>query len=479
MTSIDEKVPALSFKSFGFAYPVSDGSFARVLQNADFEVERGAFLVITGNTGSGKTTLLRCCNRALNPVGQYSGEILLFGKNVREYKAAEAVETLGSVCQDPDNQLICESVLSQLAFPLENLGRPVEAMRQSIAEVCHFFGLESILHKKTNDLSGGQKQLVNLASALVLSPRVLLLDEPTSQLDYVSAQNFLHALFRINRELGITVVVATHSPKPMMAYATSFARMENGALVPSSYEETLAACDVDTDVFARRKHDDGKPVLTFENLSFSYEKGPHFVLHGLDLKVEQNTIHAIAGSNGCGKTTLLSLGASIVKPQIGKVTNLLSSRQGFLPQDPKALFVCDTIADELKEWQKGCGYTNGDIENVFGELFAGREIRLSMHPYDLSRGEQQLLAFAKISLTKPEILFLDEPSKGLDPVCFAKLAEAILSLNAQGCTIVMATHDMRLIKAVADKVTLLFDGRAISTQTPDEYMKGSFLRVFE
>ena len=218
-------VPAIEVRGLSFAYP---GAEAPVLEGLDWRVSQGAFALLVGGTGSGKSTLLSLLKPEIAPAGERTGELSVLGENVADMDVRASAERVGYVFQDPENQIVCETVWHEMAFGLENLGLARDEMRRRVAETSYFFGLEDWLHRDTDTLSGGRKQLLSLAAVLALRPRVLLLDEPTSQLDPVAEKNFLHALFRVNRELGCTVVVATHQPRPMLEYATCTYRIEGG-----------------------------------------------------------------------------------------------------------------------------------------------------------------------------------------------------------------------------------------------------------
>lgn len=218
-------MPAIEVRSLSFAYPDAD---AAVLEGLDWSVPQGAFALLVGGAGSGKSTLLSLLKPEIAPAGERTGELLVLGENVADMDVRASAERVGYVFQDPENQIVCETVWHEMAFGLENLGLARDEMRRRVAETSYFFGLEDWLHRDTDTLSGGRKQLLSLAAVLTLRPRVLLLDEPTSQLDPVAEKNFLHALFRVNRELGCTVVVATHQPRPMLEYATCAYRIEDG-----------------------------------------------------------------------------------------------------------------------------------------------------------------------------------------------------------------------------------------------------------
>lgn len=276
------------------------------------EIEEGSFTLITGTTGCGKTTLLRCCKPELAPNGIHTGAIKIFGKDSSTLSVEESASTIGFVMQNPDNQLVCSEPWHELAFGLENLAVSQDVMRRRVAEIAHFFGMNSWLHQNVNDLSGGQKQLLALASALACAPCLLLLDEPTSQLDPVAAHSLAHALFRINRELGITVLATTHAPELMAPYATQRLALQNGQLKEAALPTSkvyIPAAPTETPV--QRTNE---PVLQVRDASFRYERKAPFVLKGCNLTVQKGTLHAIVGGNGCGKSTLLALATGTMRP---------------------------------------------------------------------------------------------------------------------------------------------------------------------
>lgn len=440
------------------------------------EIEEGSFTLITGTTGCGKTTLLRCCKPELAPNGIHTGAIKIFGKDSSTLSVEESASTIGFVMQNPDNQLVCSEPWHELAFGLENLAVPQDAIRRRVAEISHFFGMNSWLHQNVNDLSGGQKQLLALASALACAPCLLLLDEPTSQLDPVAAHSLAHALFRINRELGITVLATTHAPELMAPYATQRLALQNGQLKEAALPTSkvyIPAAPTETPV--QRTNE---PVLQVRDASFRYERKAPFVLKGCNLTVQKGTLHAIVGGNGCGKSTLLALAAGTMRPERGRIKAPLRECQGFIPQDPKALFVCDSVAEELRDWQRACGYGDEEIDAMMRRLrLQGLE---NLHPYDLSGGQQQLLAFAKVLLTRPKLLLLDEATKGLDTEAKLMVAKLCRALTAEGVTIVMATHDLPFTACAADAITMLFDGEDACTETPSEFFHNNlFYRATE
>ena len=481
---------ALTFDNFAFSYQAATEAelpterfAAQPNQNGRpligplcTEIEEGSFTLITGTTGCGKTTLLRCCKPELAPNGIHTGAVKIFGKDFSTLSVEESASTVGFVMQTPDNQLVCSEPWHELAFGLENLAVSQHAMRRRVAEIAHFFGMNSWLHQNVNDLSGGQKQLLALASALACAPCLLLLDEPTSQLDPVAAHSLAHALFRINRELGITVLATTHAPELMAPYATQRLTLQNGQLKEAALPTSkvyIPAAPTETPV--QRTNE---PVLQVRDASFRYERKAPFVLKGCNLTVQKGTLHAIVGGNGCGKSTLLALAAGAIRPEHGRIKAPLRENQGFIPQDPKVLFVCDSVAEELHDWQRACGYGGEEIDAMMHRLrLQGLE---NLHPYDLSGGQQQLLAFAKVLLTHPKLLLLDEVTKGLDTEAKLMVAKLCRALTAEGVTIVMATHDLPFTACAADAITMLFDGEDACTETPSEFFHNNlFYRATE
>lgn len=489
--------PAVVVQDFGFQYPRQGSADAReAVRGVSFQVEQGAFCVMTGSTGSGKTTLLRCMKPELAPVGARSGSLSVLGyelfgasgdgaRGVGAGVAAERVagddrlvmsplesaQSIGFVMQDPSAQIVCDTVWHELAFGLENIGMPQDQMRRRVAEVAHFFGIEPWIRSSTESLSGGQKQLVNLAAVLALRPRLLLLDEPTAQLDPNAVKQFVFLLSRVNRELGITVVMATHSPEDVEAHATQFVRLDN-AVAAASREQ--AAC-----VLAPRRVDraarlaGGETAIGVRGLHYRFERKLPWVLRGIDLDIVQGSVHAIVGGNGCGKTTLLRCIAGVLKPQRGGMKNRLAGSQALLPQDPKALLVCDSVMEELMEWSGRCGYDHAQAMEAAHRF--GLDELLDSHPYDLSGGQQQKLALAKLLLAKPRLLLLDEPTKGLDPCSSAGLSRIIRDLADQGTTIVLVTHDLDFAFVVADQISMLFDGEVACSEPAEEFLANNLV----
>lgn len=520
--------PAIEVRGLSFAYP---GAEAPVLEGLDWRVSQGAFALLVGGTGSGKSTLLSLLKPEIAPAGERTGDARVLGENVADMDVRASAERVGYVFQDPENQIVCETVWHEMAFGLENLGLARDEMRRRVAETSYFFGLEDWLHRDTDTLSGGRKQLLSLAAVLALRPRVLLLDEPTSQLDPVAEKNFLHALFRVNRELDCTVVVATHQPRPMLEYATCAYRIEDGRVcevadiaslghreglfsgeVPgwgasrrakngvfSSASGQLGSLDPRAGALGAEKglksdksaefevqilpQDDsgvssragggrilqkmhGGSATTLSEGWLRYDRATGWVLRGLDVTFSAGAVHAIVGGNGCGKSTMLSVLAKTAKLQRGRMVRGAASA-ALLPQNPKALLVAETVRDELMEWASTCGYDEAVARERAAQL--GLDGLDARHPYDLSGGQRQLLALAKLLLIGPELLLLDEPTKGLDLTSRRIIARALCEHAQAGGTVIMATHDLDFAEQVADDVAMMFDGEIACMEPPADF----------
>ena len=456
---------ALAYDDVTFRYPGSRGD---VLSGVSMAVPAGAFALLVGGTGSGKSTLLSLAKPQIAPAGDRAGQVRVFGRPVDDLDGAVACE-VGYVFQDPDNQIVCDSVWHEMAFGLENLGTPQGEMRRRVAEASYFFGMGPWFHSDTDALSGGRKQLLALASTLVMQPRVLLLDEPTAQLDPIAARNFLHALFRVNRELGCTVVVATHEPELMADYATCAFELVDGAVravenlgrfkCEATLAERGALCDANAPA-----------AVSARGAWFRYGRDDDWVLRGLDLEVRQGEVHALVGGNGCGKSTLLALIAGTRRAQRGEVRSAISAK-AMLPQDPKALFAEERVDEELMEWAHIGGYGADEVQAMMGEL--GLADRAGLHPYDLSGGQRQMLALGKLLLVHPRLLLLDEPTKGLDRTARERVAGMIEAARRDGVTVIVSTHDLAFVRRVADRVSLMFDGELACTEPVGEFFRNN------
>lgn len=460
---------ALEFCDVSFAYAGAKTA-GEVLSGVSLEVPEGAFALLVGATGSGKSTVLRLAKPEISPVGRLKGSVRVFGEDVGDLDPLSSARSVGYVFQNPDAQVVCDTVWHEMAFGLENLGVPEPEMRRRVAESCNFLGIEPWFRARTSELSGGQRQVLALAAALAMRPRLLLLDEPTSMLDPIAQKSFLSLLFRANRELGVTVVVATHEPETMTDYATCAFEIRGGGVAEASLERLAHPAPLPSLAGPARA---GGELVRLTDVWHRYGRDARWVLRELDLGVGGGEVRALVGSNGCGKSTLLSVIAGTQRPQRGRVRNAASSGQALLPQGPKALLSRESVREELEEWSRGCGYGAAEVDAALVE--AGLADAADRHPYDLSGGQQQMLAIQKLLLTRPRLLLLDEPTKGLDRAARERVARHVAAARDDGATVIVATHDMGFVRALASSVSLLFDGGVTATEPTDEFMASSWL----
>lgn len=462
---------AINCQNFSFAYPRESFTLAPI----NWQVVCGSLTMLLGRTGSGKTTLLKSLVPALAPRGEKQGGLELFGCPLEDYGHQEACSMVGYVPQNPEASIVCHTVLAELAFGLENLGLSQSEMTRRIAEITAFFGMEPLIHKETALLSGGQRQMVALASVLVMRPKLLLLDEPFSQLDPVAAKTFAGLLFRINKELGITIVVATHDPSILAPYASEAVMLSATGIAPQPLEayRFTSWCPP-----VKVKQEGSEEVVSVREAWFRYEKASPWVIRGATDQLCEGQAVVLVGSNGAGKTTHLQLVAGIQKPILGKVKNRLSGRQAYLPQNPSEVLVCDSVKEELQEWQNSAGYSSESIDKMLARL--NLTDRQDLHPMDLSGGEQQKLALGKLLLTNPSLLLLDEPTKGLDWETKLSVVRLLKQAQQEGVTILAATHDMACAAVLADRIWLMFDGQITSDESPaDFFNEAIFYQLYQ
>lgn len=503
-----------------------------VLENINLSIEKGEYITVCGKSGSGKTTLLKHFKSVLTPHGNHKGEILFRGKALEESDLREQSSKIGYVMQNPDNQIVTDKVWHELAFGLESLGCDQKTIRLRVAEMASYFGIQSWFHKSVADLSGGQKQLLNLASIMAMQPEVLILDEPTSQLDPIAATDFLNTVRKINLELGTTIVITEHRLEDILHASDRVIVMDDGKIIaddePHKIGEMLkkegndmfAAMPSPVQIFYGAggsgscpltvregrdwltnhfkdksikvksipekviKEDDKNPALSVKEVWFRYKKDLPDILKGVSFDVPKASLFAIVGGNGTGKSTTLKSITNICKPYRGKIiidgkriekytdNELFNGNMAMLPQDPQSLFVKKTVREDLEEMLKG---TREEKESQVLKVAETCEIKdlLESHPYDLSGGEQQRAALAKVLLTSPKLLLLDEPTKGIDSFFKLKFAEILKKLQSQGVTILMVTHDVEFCAKYADYVSMFFDGDIITTNTPDRFFSAN------
>ncbi|MCQ2448664.1 MAG: ATP-binding cassette domain-containing protein [Clostridia bacterium] len=496
-----------------FTYPEASSP---AISDINLSVNQGDFLVLCGHSGCGKTTLLRHLKKSLAPHGNLAGNILFCGTPTENLDEREAASQIGYVFQNPELQIVTDKVWHELAFTLESIGAEQSTIRRRCAEMAAFFGIEDWYYKNVNELSGGQKQLLCLASVMTVQPRVLVLDEPTAQLDPIAAADFIAALGKINREIGTTIILSEHRLEDAIPLANKVAVMENGRLLCCDTAENVGAflkaresamfCamptamqvwgSVDTDLPCPITVSDGRnflnryfethtkqPVLVQKNPTvcgkeqikiteafFRYEKDTPDVVKNLELSAFAGELLCILGGNGSGKTTTLKLISGICKPYRGTV--LTNGRVGLLPQDPKTVFVKNTVLADLKSVLKTKGEASLEAVQKTARL-CKIESLLERHPYDLSGGEQQRVALAKILLTAPDILLLDEPTKGFDMPFKEDFAAILQDLKDNGICIVMVSHDIEFCAKYADRCGMFFDGGLVSCSAPREFFSGN------
>lgn len=506
---------AFEIRSLSFAYP---GQRENAIEDISLSIHAGEFIVVFGPSGSGKSTLLRQLKPELAPHGVKSGEILFEGKAIEDLSRREQAQRIGFVFQNPEDQIVTDKVWHELAFGMENLGYDSGIIRRAVAEMASFFGMEDWFHKDVSELSGGQKQLLNLASVMTMQPSVLILDEPTGQLDPIAAANFLSAIERINRELGTTVILTEHRLEEVLPMADRavvldggrveavgtprevglklkekgsklflsmpvamrvWASVESGSECPLTVregkrwlQEYSAGHEVIKlpDIIERSYPPE--PALEAKELWYRYEKSQPDVIKGLSLMVKKGEILAILGGNGAGKTTLLKLLAGIYAPQRGEIR--ASGRVGLLPQNPQTLFVGKTVRQDLEKIFKSKPLPESEIKEKLervSELCRLGNL-LERHPYDLSGGEQQRAALAKVLLTEPDIILLDEPTKGLDAAFARSLAGILDELTKQGSTVIIVSHDVEFCARFSHRCAMLFDGCIIADAEPHKFFSG-------
>lgn len=544
-----------SLKNLSFSYPESEQP---ALSDISLSIQEGEFITLCGLSGSGKSTLLRQLKSCLQPHGTRSGTILFFGKPLHETEEAVQTARIGLVTQSPDHQSLTDKVWHELAFGLESLGLSRDVIRSRTAETAAFFGMEAYYEKPVAELSGGQKQILNVASVMVMQPSVLILDEPTARLDPIAREEFMSVLQKLNREMGTTILLCEHQLTEAFSMSDRILLMEGGRIVcdrkpaefsrhlfthhspmafslPASvriFEQTennssqrpetpdnttkgrawlTAYCQSHPtrDVPIQPPIPTGQPLIVLKNIRQRYEREQPDILKGLNLTVFRGEFLSVLGGNGSGKTTLLSLLTGLQKPYSGTIRypctdqaissdspekfaptvpsgrtahsrltgksrlskHSRSPKISLLPQNPQAVFVRQTVEDDLYEVFSGSRKPMEEQRRLVSEIITFCKLTelLQRHPYDLSGGEQQRAALAKVLLTQPDILLLDEPEKGLDCAFRKELAAMLRQLTENGMTIVAVCHDMEFCAAHADRCVMLFNGEIVSEGSPRQF----------
>ncbi|WP_281774376.1 ABC transporter ATP-binding protein [Methanobacterium formicicum] len=562
----------IKFEDFSFRYPHQENTLSQI----NLEVSEGEFILLCGPSGSGKTTLLSNLKNEIHPPGDSDGIIYYDGQNIRDMPPEQSASEIGFLFQNPEDQMVSDNVLQEIAFPLENMGLSTGEIRNRVAEMTAFFGLDKHLYQNVNELSGGQKQLVNLCSLLVLKPRVLLLDEPTSQLDPIAAYDFLSILRRLNEEFSITIMATEHKIDNMFPFIDKAIFLKEGYVQYSDKPRHICSQAYSDHVFSNylpyvtrinfllqskyaylgnleiplniregrsnlnllnqelkksqtslrptithnyEEYDKKNPnpwdksrniLLSCRDIWFGYVP-EHIVLKGIFMDIHPGEFLSILGGNGTGKTTLLQILAGLMKPKKGKIRYREDLNRGYVHQNPMIHFRQETVQEEFQEvslelhlptekkrevklfksifkskdsnsvTKSPASEESFDLKRSFHsknnsslsedekmELIKLFELSslLGKHPYDCSGGEQQKIAIVKALLTRPDILFLDEPTKGMDPISKLNLADLLKKLQKKGLTIVMTTHDLDFAAEYSQRCMLIFNGGIQVDDTP-------------
>ena len=501
-------------RELSFRYP---NGVSPAIDQVNITVERGEFITLVGPTGSGKSTLLRLLKPELIQNGELIGTILFDGRPITELDPRESAAKIGYVAQSPEEQIVTDKVWHELAFTLENLGKKQAEIARRVAETAAYFGIAPWYRKSTAELSGGQKQLLNLAAVMTADPEVLILDEPTAQLDPIEAARFIETLYKLNRETGVTVIISEHRAEELLPLCDRMIVLDGGRIVHNDAPRDIANHITADSPYLRYlttaarifimsggvgecplsvregqqyfydhapKNDKTTPAhptdssstvaLELKDIWFRYEKSAPDVLSGLSLSVNAGEIFALLGANGCGKSTAAAVITGVKKPYSGKIKlfgkplkehkngSLYKENLSLLPQDVESVFLHATVREELK----GCEAILADLPFDLSPLF-------DRHPFDLSGGERQLVALCKALRTKPRLLILDEPSKGLDPVYKQQLSAFLKQLKANGMTILLISHDLEFAASCADRCALFFDGAIAACDATADFMNGN------
>ena len=540
----------LEIRDFSFSYPEQE---KRALTEISLDIKEGTLNVICGRSGCGKSTLLRQMKSVLAPHGERKGMIFYKGKPLAELEHRTQSKEIGFVMQNPDNQIVTDKVWHELAFGLESLGYDNATIRLRVAEMASYFGIHRWFYREVKELSGGQKQLLNLAAIMAMHPSLLILDEPTSQLDPIAASDFLETVKKINRDIGTTVIITEHRLQDIIPFADKVFVMDQGKLITegtpgeiglelkrrehgmflsmpvpmqifASVDSNLAcpltvsdgrmwmqeylnlhpevvrgreireAQAEETQNRKQGKNKKEKPAIEVKEVWFRYEKESADVIRDLSFQVKKGEFYAVVGGNGTGKSTTLSLLCRIRAPYRGKIIldgqdirkfsdrKLYNGYLGVLPQNPQSLFLKKTVLEDLysviggKKEKTSPEYPiNMKKEKAIEGIVSLTHLEglLERHPYDLSGGEQQRLALAKVLLLRPKILLMDEPTKGMDAEYKEELGEILKKLQQHGITIFMISHDVEFVAEYADRVGLFFEGNIVTNKETREFFAGN------
>lgn len=514
-----------------FSYPLAKQP---ILQNINLTIEAGEFVVICGTSGCGKSTLLKHLKREITPHGNTTGSVFYEGTLLSALPDKMAASEIGFVMQSPENQIVTDKVWHELAFGLENLGYDTMTIRRKVAEMANYFGIQTWFRKSTMQLSGGQKQILNLAAIMAMQPKLLILDEPTSQLDPIAASEFISTLHKLNKELGLTIILVEHRLEEVYPIADRIVVMDTGKIICNGSPKDVAKelqhisqghpmllglptplrihhalkgqSEVPLTIRDGRQwlaknfnaNDEmtnkttvhptvGKPVLDIHEAWFRYEKDGNDILRGFSLKVYPGELLSILGGNGTGKTTALGVMSGLHKAYRGKImindkpikkysnAELYHECLAVLPQDPQTILVTKSVKLELESVIETLKLSKQEAARDFKTIvnMLNLENLLERHPYDLSGGEQQKVALAKVLLLRPKILLLDEPTKGIDAASKEVLANILNRLKEKNVAIVMVTHDIEFSASNSEHCALFFDGDIVSYDDTRAFYSGN------
>lgn len=492
------------------------GADRPVLADVDLHLPEGEMCLVIGQTGSGKSTLLRAINGLVPHFtgGELRGRVAVDGRETRTHPPRDLADLVGVVGQDPMAGFVTDVVEDEMAYAMESLGLPHDVMRKRVEETLDVLGIADLRNRPLAALSAGQQQRVAIGSVLTAQPRVLVLDEPTSALDPQAAEEVLSTLTRLVHDLGLTVVLAEHRLERVVQYADRVIYLpgDGKALVVGEPAEVMATVPIVPPVVelgrlagwsplplsvrdARRKAADLRSRLStvtrsgsvgavadprnapqrqvlgqIRDLVVTYRGGTH-ALRGADLDLSGGEVVALMGRNGAGKSTLLGSLVSLVRPTSGVVRvgglvphqvkpRELVREVGLVPQEPGDLLYADTVAAECVTADRDAGAETGTCRALFERLAPG--VSDDRHPRDLSEGQRLSLALAIVLTSRPHLVLLDEPTRGLDYGAKRRLVKTLQALRAEGHGIVLATHDVELVAEVADRVVVLGDGEVVA-----------------
>ena len=551
----------VEIKDFGFSYPESS---RKVLEHVNLNIKEGTLNVIMGRSGCGKSTLLRQLKSVLAPAGEKEGKILYRNIPLEDTDHRTQSQEIGFVMQNPDNQIVTDKVWHELAFGLESLGYDNATIRLRVAEMASYFGIQKWFYKNVSELSGGQKQLLNLASVMAMHPSLLILDEPTSQLDPIAASDFLETVKKINRDIGTTVLLTEHRLQDIIPYADRVFVMDEGTLflegtpreigtkLKEQHHGMFLSMPVPMQIYAgtesaltcpltvsegrqwireyikekgikkeeiqqanqrlekqgeknenetagffghlKRQKETTPPAIQMKDVWFRYEKDSPDVIQDLSLEVKKGEFYALVGGNGTGKSTTLSLLGRVHQPYSGRIyldgkdLRSFSDRElycgylGVMPQNPQSIFLKKTVLEDLysviggrKEKPSNEYPISMKKEKAIEGIVSLTHLEglLERHPYDLSGGEQQRLALAKVLLLRPKILLMDEPTKGMDAEYKEELGSILKKLQSHGMTIFMISHDVEFVAEYADTTGLFFEGNVVTSKKTRDFFAGN------